>query len=342
MIILSIIIPVYNVHQYISQCLESIEQQKIDKNIYEVIIVNDGTPDDSMIIAEPIIKRMGNATIINQANLGLSAARNAGLEKAQGEYVWFVDSDDCLLENALQEVLSTIKSHNGVDVIASVLQTVDEKTGKTDLEYRAKYNVFSGKEYMFAENRCGASQRFIMRHKFLMENGLKFKKGIYHEDGDFGNRMLYLADTLVMLERPVYSYLLRSYGSIMSSRKMKMNYDLIDIYYGLEKFCDEKVAERDKLKFKMQIFSCLECTILFSRNEINTPEFKTFYREHKQIIHEKSWELLKYYKELTWKQIIRLLHFYLFPIFYTSLKHNTKILVVNIINLLSFRQKIVI
>lgn len=317
---LSIIIPVYRVEKYIRQCIESIKNQNPDKHSTELILVNDGTPDKSMQFATEALSGISGVNIINQSNQGLSAARNAGLKVANGDYVWFVDSDDTLLPNAIQDVLAAIEIHEGIDVIATVLLEKKESTGTTTIEYYPSRNITTGKEYMFSGNRCGAAQRFIMRRQFLVENGLYFMEGVFHEDGEFGNKMPYLAKSIYILENPVYCYLLREAGSIMSSRKMKMNYDLIRIYHGLEIFCDEKVDEEDKWKYKYQMFGCLKCTILFSRKEIFSRDFETFYQEHKLLIHDKAGELLKHPKDVGLRGYMECLHFFLFPLFYTKLK----------------------
>lgn len=94
MVKLSIIIPVYNVELYIEKCLQSCLSQDIPYDEYEIIVVNDGSPDGSLAIAESIAKTTTNMTIISQKNGGLSAARNTGMSVAKGEYIWFVDSDD--------------------------------------------------------------------------------------------------------------------------------------------------------------------------------------------------------------------------------------------------------
>ena len=97
--ILSIIIPVYNVEKYVEKCIRSCENQDIPKENYEVIVVNDGSPDGSLAIVERLANEFSNIKVINQENKGLSMARNTGLEAAKGEYVWFVDSDDWIEEN---------------------------------------------------------------------------------------------------------------------------------------------------------------------------------------------------------------------------------------------------
>ena len=103
---LSIIVPIYNVEKYIRMCLESFFRQEMDEETFEVILVNDGTPDKSMEVISDIIEAHQNIHVINQENQGLSMARNNGMEIATGEYILFVDSDDLLIDNSLSFLLS--------------------------------------------------------------------------------------------------------------------------------------------------------------------------------------------------------------------------------------------
>ena len=100
MIKVSVVIPIYNVEKYIEGCLKSICNQTL-KDI-EILCINDGTPDKSMKIVEKIAKKDKRIKIINKENGGLSSARNAGIDNAKGKYIYFIDSDDQLKENALE------------------------------------------------------------------------------------------------------------------------------------------------------------------------------------------------------------------------------------------------
>ena len=102
---LSIIVPVYNVEKYIRPCIESVFNQGLDDNCFEVIIVNDGTTDNSMEMITDIIRQHNNVTIINQENQGLSVARNNGIAIAKGQYILMPDSDDLLIDNSLKPLL---------------------------------------------------------------------------------------------------------------------------------------------------------------------------------------------------------------------------------------------
>ena len=102
---ISIIIPIYNVEKYIRSCLESLFQQDLDESDFEVILINDGSKDNSMERISDIIKAHQNIITINQKNKGLSIARNIGLKKASGEYILFVDSDDLLISHRLKRLV---------------------------------------------------------------------------------------------------------------------------------------------------------------------------------------------------------------------------------------------
>ena len=104
---LSIVIPVYNVEKYVSECLDSCLEQNVDITDYEIIIVNDGSTDNSANLIN-LYAKQSNIIIINQENLGLSAARNAGIKIAKGEYIWIVDSDDWIEPGILIRILLAI------------------------------------------------------------------------------------------------------------------------------------------------------------------------------------------------------------------------------------------
>lgn len=316
--ILSIIIPIFNVEKYIDRCLQSILPQTLTNNI-EIILVNDGTPDKSMDIVSKYAETY-SISIINQRNQGLSMARNNGLKVAHGEYVWFVDSDDTLLPEAIEKVLTVLKEHKGIDVIATVLLQKKENNGTTAMEYTPDFSVKTGRDYMFRGNHLGASQRYILRRNFLLDNNLFFMPNVYHEDGEFGHKMMYLAKSVYVMSEPVYCYLLRSSGSIMSTRKVKMNNDLIAIYKELETFSRTNVEERDKIRFLSLAANCVYDTILFSRRVIFTKEFKYFYVENKKFIHQVAGQFLPHIREIGWRNYIRALHFYFCPLAWTKIK----------------------
>lgn len=312
---LSIVIPVYKVEKFIYQCLDSIYSQGMDENWFEVVVVNDGTPDKSMDVVDKF-RDHTNLTIINQTNQGLSVARNNGMDKSKGEYVWFVDSDDWLEPNALSEVKEYIEKYPDVEVFASVLMMNYEKDGTKEKEYKPNLNVRSGRDYMFRNHNAnrGACQRYIFKRSFLQEYDLRFMPGVYHEDGEFSNRMLYLAKSLMIIPKPVYNYRIRESGSIMSSRNMKANEDLVKIYFSLRDFAEKYVKGNDDYwPYRYIIYQCLESTIEFSRKEIFSPSFNEFYQLHKKLIKSEARTILHHFRSLRFSDNIKLLQYSIFP-----------------------------
>lgn len=110
--ILSIIVPVYNTEKYLETCLESLLNQDIEKSMYEVICVNDGSTDGSLAILQEYAKQYDNIILIDKENEGVSIARNVGMEKAQGDYVWFIDADDWVARQCFGVINQEIEKYD--------------------------------------------------------------------------------------------------------------------------------------------------------------------------------------------------------------------------------------
>ena len=111
---LSIIVPVYNVALYLSKCLSSLVHQNIDINDFEILVLNDGSTDNSQSIINHFALKYSNIRVFHHPNMGLSGTRNRGLKEAKGDYVWFVDSDDWLEDNCLKDILDTLTGNPDV------------------------------------------------------------------------------------------------------------------------------------------------------------------------------------------------------------------------------------
>lgn len=292
-ILLSLIIPVYKVEAFIYQCLNSIFSQITENNSIELIIVNDGSPDNSMSIVEELTKDKPHITIVNQQNQGLSVARNTGLSHAKGEYVWFIDSDDWLLPNAIEDVLNYIGQFPEIKVFSSVLEIYEEGKSKSYQEYYPAIAELTGKEYLFKGYKQGASQRFIIKRSFLEDKNLLFCPGILHEDDLFGVKMLYYVPKIIIIDRPLYAYRIRKSGSIMSSVSLRTPQSLITIHKELKTFMHKEVASDDKNKFQKRIHRELYNYFHFSRSIVSTKGFKEQYNKDKSYIKKESVFLLK-------------------------------------------------
>lgn len=196
--LLSFIIPVYNTEDYITECLNSLLNQNIPTNEYEIICINDGSKDSSLDILNKHALSHSNIYVIDQQNSGVSVARNVGLEHANGDYIWFIDSDDLIKENCLQDI-KTIISTNDYDRIiinSMTFNSTDELSSKeTTLKEAWKDSVV---------------WRSIFKRKFLNDNNLRFHPGlIFGEDALYifecfrCNPRIFEADTLIYYHRNV-------------------------------------------------------------------------------------------------------------------------------------------
>ena len=125
MIKLSIIIPVYNIEKYIGRCIESCLKQDIPINEYELLIIDDGSQDDSMTIVRQYAHQYCNIRYIEQTNAGPSVARNRGILEAKGEYLWFIDGDDDIQENTLKRLSETAIS-KAVDILGFDINVIEK------------------------------------------------------------------------------------------------------------------------------------------------------------------------------------------------------------------------
>jgi len=221
MLKLSIIVPVYNVEPYIRPCIESIFNQGLNENDYEVIIVNDGTKDRSMEVIQDIIALHKNITVINQENQGLSMARNNGMAIARGEYLLFVDSDDLLVENSVKPLLEKALETKADMVVADFLEMNDEEIGLRQVvqEKTNSFQIKTGKQ-LYLEYFTGECYvwRTLYKKAFLRSNHLSFYPGIYFEDIPFTNECYLTANLCIKANHLMYVY--RKGHSSISSVKI--------------------------------------------------------------------------------------------------------------------------
>lgn len=283
---LSIIIPVYNVEKYIRRCLDSIYSQNIPYENFEVIIVNDGTPDKSMEIVNEYINLYKNIKLINQTNQGLSIARNNGLALANGKYVWFIDSDDWIKKDSLNFLFGFFdKQYN---LIATNLYYTYDNPQNNRFEREINKNLLlSSKEYI-SNYSVGASQRYIIKRDFLVKFQLQFYPGILHEDAEFNLRLVYFAKDVYLLNRLVYYYYQGNSNSIMSTWKVRNSEDMYKVYRLLTVFWKEKVSTDLKLTCRIYSFKIL-LTSLSRKNDL---EFQLFYEKIKKEIKREAFCLL--------------------------------------------------
>ena len=188
---LSIIIPVYQVERYIRPCIESVFRQGLKDKDFELIIVNDGTKDQSMEMITDIIDQHSNITVINQTNQGLSVARNNGIVRARGEYILMPDSDDMLVTNSLPFLLEKALSSKADIVVADFLRIDDKEMDQYTFDSIVQKDGTSiektGEELFLQDlnpHECYV-WRTLFRRDFLLRHHLTFFPGIRCQDVPF-------------------------------------------------------------------------------------------------------------------------------------------------------------
>ncbi|RXG27154.1 glycosyltransferase [Leeuwenhoekiella palythoae] len=282
---LSIIIPVYNVEDYIEQCLASIYSQDINFLDLEIIIVDDGTQDKSIATVENFLN-FPNIKLIAQKNSGLSVARNNGLELAKGKYVWFVDSDDWLIENSLNVLFESLKKFPEIDIFITPLKKVYPSKKISELDLFIDHNlIVKGKNYLFQRFPVGAAQRFIIKRDFLEKTKIKFYPQLLHEDALFGPQLIYNANLVLVFKNALYNYRIRESGSIMSSWRAKNSFDLIFIHKELVNFLNQSIENKiDRVKFLNLIHQVILMSFRFAGEKIDSAEFEEFYKNQRKYI----------------------------------------------------------
>ena len=223
---ISIIIPVYNVEKYVSQCIDSVLQT--ERLNIEIVYIDDHSTDTSGLIVQDYVDKYANMKVIkNSVNLGLSAARNLGMDAAEGKYIFFLDSDDYLKPHALN-ILFELAEENTADVIYFDTEILCEKEYLWDKikNYRTyhKYQypgIWRGDELfrlMRKKNDLDtAVWRQFWRRKTLVDIGVNFFEGIYHEDNLFSIQAMLLAERAMCLNQSMHVYRYRE-GSITSGQ----------------------------------------------------------------------------------------------------------------------------
>lgn len=222
MLKLSIIVPLYNSEKYLPKCLDSLLNQDIPEQDYELILVDDGSPDGSRRIAEDYASRHSNIIVLTQSNKGTSGARNTGIRRASGKYLCFVDPDDYVLENSFAVLLREMEEKN-LDVLRFGYLEVDEqyrptKSCKNPESPDYSPQVMNG--CAFLADRLGIAcyvWSFLFRTSLLKGNDLFFYEGDYFDDTPWLPRVLSLADRVDSVDYKRYYYLIRKNSLVQSS-----------------------------------------------------------------------------------------------------------------------------
>lgn len=226
----SVIVPVYNAEEYIGATLDSIINQ--DFNSYEIIVVDDGSTDQSPeIISEKLAKSTADYRIIRQDNAGVSSARNRGMQEATGEYLVFIDADDYVTGNHLSEL------YNG-ETDFSMVQFIKKENDKLSTPHRFSTESITCDEFIKKELRMEMPFNFwqlMYKASIIKENSIRFNPNlIYGEDIDFALRALLYGDEVAISNEATYYYIQHSQSAIKTSEYRR--FEVIEIFENLAEF----------------------------------------------------------------------------------------------------------
>lgn len=235
---LSIIVPVYGVEQYFRKCVDSLLAQDIPSSEYEIILVDDGSPDACPQISDDYAAAHENIRVIHRENGGLSAARNTGIAAAKGEYICFVDSDDYWQPNVLGKLMEQVE-REALDVLRYDYQNVNERyevylPNKYPHQVDSQVGVVDGETYL--NTRMGYTCYAVM-YIISREIVSLFTEGIHFEDVDWLPRMMLKAKRVNGAKTIVYNYLTRQ-GSITQTQgsRDKKRRNIEDEMYVIEQY----------------------------------------------------------------------------------------------------------
>ena len=218
--LISIIVPTYNVEKSIRTCIESILAQTY-RNI-EVIIVNDGSTDQSLAVISDLICSHHNIKVINQKNQGLSVARNTGIDAATGKYIAFVDADDKIKPDFVSS-LYQIADKTGADIVRGSFRDFNGNIPKgwvPDFNVPTNYGTIVLDQFL-SSNISFVVWSSIYRLDFINSNHIRFTPGILFEDADFTIRAYMLAKLVATSPEPNYAYRINRPGSILTTKTTK-------------------------------------------------------------------------------------------------------------------------
>lgn len=239
---ISIIVPVYNVEKYLEKCIKSILNQTLQD--FELILVNDGSTDDSGRICDEFAEKDNRIIVIHKENEGLSKTRNVALDIAKGEYIGFIDSDDWI-EPSMYEVLYNLCCKYDADISSCAIK---ESTSKSNVKTRNKIVVKNGKDMIveiYSYKYSGISPCNKLYKSKIYKN-IRFPNKKLNEDAAIMYKIYDISDKVVHKDAKLYNYLIRE-GSLMHSKFNKDRFEIIDIYNEMLEYFQENCDMKKKI-----------------------------------------------------------------------------------------------
>lgn len=270
----SVIVPVYNVEAYLDRCMRSLTGQ--ERDACEILLIDDGSTDLSGGMCDRYAREFENVKTFHKKNGGLSSARNYGIDRAEGEYLLFVDSDDYVETSMCRILTDRLKECPDADLISfdGVEESGQEKCGLKRIPAE-KETVKSGREFLLdcyrTRNLNVQAWLYAFRKEFLYEKQLRFKEGILHEDVEFTPRALLEAESILTVPDFIYHYIVRE-GSISTKKNKEKN--IRDLFRTLEEQCELAEKQDGELKKWMKNEALNSYLNMVQEAEMYRPEYR--------------------------------------------------------------------
>lgn len=310
-LLVSFIVPVYNVEQYVEECIRSIYTQDIPTSLYEVIIIDDCSTDNSLFIVKKLQKEFETLIVLeHQENRNQGTARNTGLNAASGKYIWFVDSDDFIEKNILGDLINQMEEYT-LDVLQFNYKRFHSLNKIENYAKSYELGIVNGIDFFFDKNelwwqKCVEVWRRIQSRQFLLENGILFEEGVMFEDVDFSIKLFYKASRVKHIDQCPYYYRY----NIASFSLIKTPPRYIKYWIDLSKRCiylDSFYLNDERFRSMMQMY------IKYLIEEIITNTKKLFPMNKKEIkLAFLDFRLKQYRKYLSVKQYFNLIITYIY------------------------------
>lgn len=240
---ISVIIPVYNSSTYLRKCLDSVVNQTL-KDI-EIIVINDGSTDDSKNIIEEYLCKYKNIIFIDQENKGIGKTRNIGIKKATGEYITFVDSDDYIKENMLEEYYKYAKKHNFDLVIGSYIKKINNKEIIFENNKFKTENVKTTPQILYLIEYGPWAK--LYKREMLINNNIYFDEKRKYEDMPFVSKALLKSKLIGQITEPYYYYIIHNNSETTTMDKRV--FDILDILKEIKDYYKREYYLRDELDY---------------------------------------------------------------------------------------------
>lgn len=286
----SVIVPIYKVEKYLAQCIESVIKQSYQN--FELILVDDGSPDACPDICDSYAKKDRRIQVVHKENEGLSQARNTGLERAKGKYIFFLDGDDYMAKGAMEKIAQILEENPSIDMLTSPHKSIDKdgRESQVPLPVKTSHLKMDRDHYIdkLQKSQGGywAAWKNTYRREIIEKNKIRFKKGLIGaEDCDFFMNFVRRAENFSFNHTPSVYYRIGREGSITKTMSKEAILGRIEVYSYNHKLY-KREGEKEMKSFFANKFTDSILLINHLKDKEDIEELKKLIEENKHILRD--------------------------------------------------------